>query len=63
MIYEQKGVVKSRRLPSEHGDDAGGLMCTLYACYAGQRTEQVFFREFLAQMKKHARERAWYYVD
>lgn len=58
--YEQKGWVRSRRLPV---NPPHGLVRTLYAAYTGEKAEQVFFSEFLTHLKKYARQREAYYIS
>jgi LysR family transcriptional regulator for metE and metH len=58
--YEQKGWVRSRRLPVD-GD--AGLMRTLYAGYRSDKAAQAFFGEFIAHLAKSARQRDLYYLS
>lgn len=57
--YEQQGLVKTLRMP---GSDGNGLLCTLYAAYNKEYTDHVYFSEFLAQMRKYAKERDLFYL-
>jgi LysR family transcriptional regulator for metE and metH len=58
--YEQKGWVRSRRLPTEHGQ---GVIRTLYAGYRANNADQAFFSEFLTHLTKFARQRDQFYVS
>lgn len=58
--YEQKGWVRSRRLPSDAGQ---GLVRTLYAGYKSDNANQAFFAEFIAHLTKFARQRDQYYLS
>jgi LysR family transcriptional regulator for metE and metH len=57
--YEQKGWVRSRRLPTASGK---GIVRTLYAGYRTDHADQAFFAEFLAHLTKFARQRDQYYL-
>lgn len=58
--YEQKGWVRSRRLPSDTGQ---GLVRTLYAGYKSGNANQAFFAEFITHLTKFARQRDQYYLS
>ena len=58
--YEQKGWVRSRRLPSDAGQ---GLVRTLYAGYKSENANQAFFAEFITHLTKFARQRDQYYLS